>query len=96
MKYCQYCGAELHNEAVLCVKCGRFVQPMNNMQQPPMGTNQNNDTISTGLVILSVLFPIFGIIYWAVMAKKKPNRAKACGIAGLVSWIISFILTFAL
>ena len=26
MKYCVHCGAEIHDEAVICVKCGRSVE----------------------------------------------------------------------
>ena len=28
MKYCPHCGAELVDDAVVCVKCGRSVAPL--------------------------------------------------------------------
>ena len=37
MKYCMHCGGELHDEAVVCVKCGRSVE------SPRPTTNTNND-----------------------------------------------------
>ena len=39
MKFCCYCGNEMHDEAVICVKCGRSVvvqQPTPMMQQQSM------------------------------------------------------------
>ena len=32
MKYCVHCGAEIHEEAVVCVKCGRSVETAKNSQ----------------------------------------------------------------
>ena len=34
MKYCVYCGAEQHDEAIICVKCGRSVAPTLNPTVP--------------------------------------------------------------
>lgn len=73
MKYCANCGAELNENAVVCVKCGAAVQKL------------AEDKVSVGLVILSIFIPLFGIIYWAVKAKETPKRAKACGIAALIT-----------
>ena len=73
MKYCSNCGAELNENAVICVKCGAAVQ------------QAAEDKVSVGLVILSIFIPLFGIIYWAVKAKETPKRAKACGIAALIT-----------
>lgn len=83
MKYCSKCGAEIHDDAVICTKCGCAVT--GNMPA-------EDDTKSAGLIILSVLIPLFGIIYWAVKAKETPKRAKACGVAGLISWGVSLVL----
>lgn len=86
MKYCANCGAELNENAAVCVKCGAAVQKL------------AEDKVSVGLVILSVFIPLFGIIYWPVKAKECPKRAKACGIAALITWgvgILLYIIGFA-
>lgn len=86
MKYCANCGAELNENAVVCVKCGAAVQKL------------AEDKVSVGLVILSIFIPLFGIIYWPVKAKETPKRAKACGIAALITWgvcILFYIIGFA-
>ena len=83
MKFCQTCGAEVNDNAVICVKCGCSLNPMNEKEEKRV-----DESISAGLVILSVLLPIFGIIYWPVKAKSRPKCAMACGIAGIVSWVV--------
>ncbi len=90
MKFCQHCGKEVMNEAVICPGCGCPIQATNNVQ-----TNAVDDSVSVGLVILSVLIPLVGIIYWPVKAKTRPKCAKACGIAGLISWAVSFVFLMA-
>lgn len=87
MKYCSNCGAEIDENAVICVKCGCAVQGKGTQ----VATAE--DTVSVGFVILSILIPLFGIIYWAVKAKECPKRAKACGIAGIISMVVSILFT---
>ncbi len=91
MKFCQHCGKEVMDEAVICPGCGCAIQTVN---AQPEGTPQNytDDSVSVGLVILSVLIPLFGVIYWAVKAKSRPKCAKTCGIAGIISWVVSFLI----
>lgn len=81
-RYCTNCGAELNENAVICVRCGAAVQTV------------AEDKVNAGLVVLSVFIPLFGIIYWAVKAKEFPRGAKACGIAGLISWGVNILLAF--
>ena len=91
MKFCQHCGAEINDEAVVCVKCGCAV---NNAaaSQPAATANAVDNSVSAGLVILSVLIPLFGIIYWPVKAKSSPKCAMACGIASIISWIVGILI----
>ena len=84
MKYCQNCGAEVNEGAIVCLKCGCAVNEIM--------TSKIDESVSVGLVILSVFIPLFGIIYWPVKAATRPNCAKACGIASLISWLIGFLL----
>lgn len=87
MKFCQHCGKEILDEAVICPGCGCSVQATNKTQAAEV-----DDSVSIGFVILSILIPLFGIIYWPVKAKTRPACAKACGIAAIVSWAAYFIL----
>ncbi|MBE6662589.1 MAG: hypothetical protein E7606_04830 [Ruminococcaceae bacterium] len=53
MKYCVHCGAELHDEAVICVKCGCSVEPPKSAEVETV-----NDTLS----IVIKVFLIIGCI----------------------------------
>ncbi len=83
MKYCQHCGKEVLDDAVICMSCGCSVT-----NKPD---TEVDESVSAGLVILAVLIPLFGIIYWPVKAKTRPKCAVACGVAAIISWAVSFI-----
>lgn len=55
MKYCTYCGHEIHDEAVVCVGCGRSVTP----QTPPNTAVKNEEST---LSIVVKVFLILGCI----------------------------------
>lgn len=85
------------DEAVICVKCGCSVAPAQTAKttQPAKAEAapaEVDNSVSAGLVILSVLIPLFGVIYWPVKAKIRPKCAQICGIAGIISWVVSFLM----
>ncbi len=85
MKFCSICGKEINNEAVICPHCGCMVETA---QKKPATT----DEVNAGLVILSVFFPIFGFIYWAVVHKETPKKGKACGVAALITTGVTMLI----
>lgn len=91
MKFCQHCGKEILDEAVVCPGCGCSVQTTNNNAP----TTEVDESVSAGLVVLAVLIPLFGIIYWPVKAKTRPKCAQACGIAAIISWVVGYIFMMA-
>ena len=51
MKYCVHCGNEIHDEAIVCVKCGRSVtSPL-----PAPAEKQKDDTMVTVVKILLIM-----------------------------------------
>lgn len=48
---------------------------------------------SVGLVILSFLFPIVGIIIFFVKKKESKNPAKNYLIAALIGWLLNIIIS---
>ena len=91
MKFCTKCGKEIMDEAVICPNCGCATESASGVNSG----NDSEDQASVALCILSVLIPLFGIIYWPINHKKTPKKALACGIAAIVSWAIYFsILLF--
>lgn len=81
MKFCSTCGKEIMDEAIVCPNCGCAVV------KPSVPQQFTNDQISAGLLILSALIPLFGILYWPVKHKETPKRAQACGIMAIVAWV---------
>lgn len=49
MKYCTHCGAEIHSDAVICVKCGCSTETK------PVVTPQKDDTMSVVIKVFLIL-----------------------------------------
>lgn len=60
--------------------------------QPPYYGHHQVDQVDAGLVVLAVLIPLFGFIYWPIKSKETPKKARACGIAAIISWAVSFFI----
>lgn len=84
MKYCQQCGSQLVDQTVVCPNCGCTVQ------EP---INQQEDKPSTGLNILSFLFPLIGLILYLCFQKATPVRAKAIGKWALIGFVVDVVLS---
>ena len=74
MKYCSHCGKEIMDAAVVCPHCGCSVNDGQTI----------DDTPSTGLNIISFLFPLVGLILYLVYHDKTPQRATAIGKWALI------------
>ena len=81
MKYCSYCGKEVNTEAVVCIHCGCAIKKADS--QPSQ--NYCKDKADTALIVLCVLFPIIGLILWAVNHQDSPKAAAAYGKASLIA-----------
>lgn len=92
MKNCPQCMQQVADDTVICPNCG-YEMPVQT-QQPANGAPKSPvaDKVSIPLCIVSFLIPIFGVIYWAVKHKTSPKKAKACGIVGLATWALNFVL----
>ena len=81
MKYCSHCGAQIDDQAVICVKCGCAV----------VAHTTAVDESSTGLNVISFLFPIIGLVLYIIYHEKSPIKAKGIGKWALISFIIGLI-----
>jgi len=87
MKFCNHCGAQVMDEAVICPKCGCS----------PGGTTQNTaitpeeDKANGGLMAVSILIPLIGIILAIVKWKETPNAAKSYLTAAIIAWVVGAI-----
>lgn len=58
MKYCSNCGAEINENAVVCVKCGAALNVNNSLQN----NNINYNALAKSSMILGIVAIIFGAI----------------------------------
>lgn len=104
--YCTRCGKELEEDAKFCPKCGEPVRLENrtdytNMEDYASSNGYTSpyyeeDRASIGLCVISFLFPFMGVIFFFMKRRTTPNKAKACLITGIVSFVLNFIATYAL
>lgn len=88
------------DQAVICVHCGRETQnSMNNMNNMNYMNSAPfaEEKATGGMIALSILFPIVGIILGVV--KKNEGKTKAGNTylkCGLISWGASFLISMLL
>ena len=82
MKYCQKCGKELMDEAVICPNCGC---PQNSP------STQSNDSGSFGWGLLGFCIPLAGLILFLVWKDSSPLKAKSAGMGALISVILGVV-----
>ena len=81
MAFCRNCGAQIHDEAVICPQCGV------EQKKAPAA----NDTGSFGWWLLGCCVPIVGLILWLVWKDTQPKNAKKAGTGALVSVIVGVV-----
>lgn len=87
MKFCQKCGKEIMEEAVICPNCGCST----GLQTP--NTNTSTDSGSTGWAVLGFFIPIVGLILHLSWKQTRPNDAKKAGKGALIGFIFSIIFS---
>ena len=82
--FCKKCGAEVNDEAVVCVKCGCSLvdKPIPQVEE---------DKPNAGFAVLGFFFPLIGFILWLVWKKDYPLKAKSCGKGALIGIIASVV-----
>ena len=83
MKYCSHCGAQIQDEAVVCVACGCSVAAQRSEPDVP----------SKELNIVSCLLPIVGLILFIIYQEKSPIKAKEIGKWALIGVCIEAALS---
>lgn len=79
MKYCVKCGAELVDEAVICVKCGCATESNSQAQAKPASQDAGLTTAAKILMIIGTVFMGFYIIplAWCIpMTVSYFNKVK--------------------
>lgn len=78
--FCSKCGNEIMDEAVICPKCGCKTGNL---------AENKDDSVSGGLMAVSILVPIIGVILGIIyLCQKKTKAGTAYLVAGVISWIV--------
>ena len=73
--FCEKCGKEVHDEAVVCVHCGCALKTTSE-------SYVNNEPLDGGVKVISFCFPIVGGILYFVHQNSAPQKsADACSMA---------------
>ena len=94
MRYCTYCGTELTEEAGFCPNCGARAERTERSEKTYESTLAESvftesearfHERSAGIAVLSFIFPIIGLILWAIWRDTKPSKATSAAKGALVS-----------
>ena len=104
--FCRNCGKEIHDEAVLCVHCGTYVNsavlPLQTTAISP--SSVNSDEKKNGFAIAGFILSFFGVIGWlfsilglvfsilGLVKSKELKNGKGLGIAGIVISVCAFLI----
>ena len=96
--FCPNCGSKISDSAAVCMYCHSAVA--HQQKEVPFDYKEDYSRAKAGLLFLSVMIPIAGIILWFNKRKSEPRAAKTYGIVGLLMWILSMfeyiLIAFAL
>ena len=84
--HCRECGEMISESAPTCPKCGA----RQGVAGPSSAVEDKEP--STGLNIVSFLWPLVGLILYLVYHEKSPRRAKAIGKWALIGLIVSIVI----
>ena len=83
--FCEKCGKEVHDEAVVCVHCGCSLRAS-------LEKDINNEKLDTSVQIISFCFPIVGGILYFVHQNSAPQKSKDACHAALWGFGIGLVL----
>lgn len=92
--FCKNCGKEIHDEAVMCVHCG--AETTNKIPADILSTGnvQCDEPAYGGLIALSILIPLFGIIYGTIfMSMGKKQAGKVYLWSSIITWAICILIS---
>lgn len=99
MVYCRNCGAQIHETAVKCPKCGAEQQaalvyqatPVNQAMPVSQAVPVKKDSGSFGWLVLGFLVPVMGLLLFLLWHDSEPKNARMAGLGALISTILSVV-----
>ena len=101
VRYCKFCGKQVHPEAVVCVHCGCAIQPMKETQNTQVPETPKNNGMAIAGFVCSFFIPLLGWIFGGIglaKSKKLGGKGKGFSIAAIAIasgiWFINFLINF--
>ncbi len=104
MKYCEKCGAQINEEAVVCVNCGCSVPNSKRVNTAPVGQLKTNRSLLKFIFLSIITFGIYAIVVMSAVStdintiasrydgKKTMHYCLVCFIfAGLTLGIVPLV-----
>lgn len=99
-KFCRFCGASslVNNQNAYANLQPTNYNPQNNYSPytTPYYGAVNPNEVNGGLVFLSFIIPLIGIILAITDRDKRPKESSACALAAFMSIVIGTVIFFAL
>ena len=90
---CSYCGKELTDDVVYCLNCGRKVEPVQQVESITTTVKWSRALFAI-LMVLTIPFPIIGLVGSIVGIMQKENRQQ--GLILLATTTIMLVIWFYL
>lgn len=101
---CSCCGAMVSDQAISCPKCGHPLLQNSSTKSPSNPqmkvsspkTITNEDSPDFVIMLLSLLIPFLGLVWWETWKNEFPNKAEICskfGWMGFFTYLALAILT---
>lgn len=86
--FCNRCGKEIADDAVVCVGCGRAVKPV-----VPVGEKWSTG-VMVALVIGTILIPLIGIVFGIIGLNKEEKKGQGTALLtlGIIMGLITLVL----
>ena len=101
--FCQKCGKEIHNEAVVCIHCGCSVNRGSSVstQNTSYRAVQESSSTANCAMLFAFLIPIVGLILGIIGVNKYitpsyKSRSVSAIVISIIVWILSFVLMFSM
>ena len=94
MAFCSNCGKEIDDETDFCPNCGTRVIKTEKQTEVKVQTTPEENT--TGFAVIGFLFPMVGLILWAVWKKSNPKRSKSTIKGTLIGFAVGIVLSILL
>jgi len=96
MKYCQFCGHQVDDDAIVCGACGRQIAyPDSDGHPKSTETEKDRKEVQTsgniGWGFLGFFIPLAGLVLYCVWRQERSKDAHYAGVGAIIGASIQFV-----